>query len=415
MEPPCKSDGSLARWFSLIHIVVKGVLSFRLQHILTLLTMAIGSFALAATFFVGEGALINLSEDLDRLMGNRVLVLPDPGPDRNLLKKRPTADITMEDVKYVQSEVQAARYVSPMYFGTGHVQLNNAYHYMPIEGISAEMEIDPLYHPVLGRGFSATARDGMVLECMITESASKLLNARLEEMPALRIGIQRFNIVGIVEDPPETDRRFEARVIIPFFVSQILWGKPNVVESIAVSWDSPENMESTIKTLRAALDECRAPEAYFLSSSQFKIQKRKNIVSNFMVFGAVQAFFCILVASIGVVNVMLANVIRRTREFAVRIAMGARHSDITLIILAESLIFGLVGAVIGVVGAILTSSAICSLISSNISEASHLKPYIGLRGILTPLLVCSLSGLVAGIVPALRTRRLDILASLRAE
>ncbi len=84
-----------------------------------------------------------------------------------------------------------------------------------------------------------------------------------------------------------------------------------------VAWHSSHNMESTIGALRLALNECRAPNAYVLSSFQFALKKRKNIVSNFMLFVIIQATFCILVASVGIVNVMLANVVRRAREFAI--------------------------------------------------------------------------------------------------
>jgi len=88
-----ESDGALARMYSLMLMVLKSLFSFQLQHILTLLTMAIGSFALASTLFVGDGALKGLWDDLDNLMGNRVIVYPDAGPNRLLLKRRPTAGI----------------------------------------------------------------------------------------------------------------------------------------------------------------------------------------------------------------------------------------------------------------------------------------------------------------------------------
>lgn len=393
----------------------KGMISLQLQHVLTLLTMTIGSLALAATIFVGDGALLSLTEDLDRLMGSMVRVYPDAGPNRSLLKQRSTADITLDDLAYVKSKVTNARYVAPAYFAVRRIEYRNVEYAMPVDGIAQEMESDLIYHPVSGSRFSEEGRSALVWECLVTESAARLFSIRPEERPSLRIGNHRFTIVGIVRDPPEADPRFETRIVIPFFAAQVLWGKPQTIDSIVVSWADAKDMESVIQTLRTALDECRGRGAYYLDSAQFKIQKRKNILSNFMVFGSVQALFCILVASIGVINVMLSAVVRRSREFAIRIAMGAQHLDIAMIVLSESFMFGFVGAILGIIAAVFTSPLICSLLASKVMGASQMQPYFSVKGMLIPLLACSQSSLFAGIIPALRARNLDILPILRAE
>jgi ABC-type lipoprotein release transport system permease subunit len=410
-----KGDGAIARWLSLFLMAGKGMISLQLQQVLTLLTMTIGSLALAATIFVGDGALLSLTEDLNRLVGNIVRVYPDAGPKRNLLKQRSTADLTLDDLTYVKRKVTNARYVVPVYFAVTRIEYHNVEYALPVDGIAREMESDMIYHPVSGSGFSEEGRRAMVWECLITESAARLFNIRLEERPSLRIGNQRFTIVGIVKDPPEADPRFETRIVIPFFAAQVLWGKPQTIDSIVVSWRDAKDMEPVIKALRNALDECRGHEAYYLDSAQFKIQKRKNILSNFRVFGSVQALFCILVASIGVINVMLSAVVRRSKEFAIRIAMGAKHLDIVVIVLSESFMFGFFGAILGIIAAVFSSPLICSLLASRVMGASQIQPYFSVEGMLIPLLACSQSGLLAGIIPALRARNLDILPILRAE
>jgi ABC-type antimicrobial peptide transport system permease subunit len=50
---------------------------------------------------------------------------------------------------------------------------------------------------------------------------------------------------------------------------------------------------------------------------------------------------------------------------------------------------------------------------SNIKEIDRLLPYYGFKGFVYPILVCGLAGLIAGVIPAVKVRRLDILASLR--
>ncbi len=418
---PPQGGGVFAHGYCLLRMVARSTFSLELQLVLTLLTMAIGSLALAATLFAGEGALSLLWQDLDLLMGNRVAVHSDLGPDKGLLKRRPTADLTTEDFAYVKARLApaagwpGARYVAPNYFGRAYIEFHDKSRYMSVDGIADELLSEPAYRPLQGRDFSAGALNALVWECLITQSAAKFLNIRIEKDSAIRVGSQRFQVVGIVPDPPEADPPFKPRIIMPYTASHHLWGRPGVLDSIVVAWNGPENMDPTVRALCAALDECRLPGAYRLSSSQFAIQKRRGIVSNFMVVGSAQSLFCILVATIGIINVMLANVVRRSREFAIRVAMGAHHRDIIVMVLLESFLLGLVGAVIGIVAAALVASPLCTLISSHIQEASQLRPYIGVRGILIPLIVCSLSGLAAGVIPALRVRKLDILEVLRAE
>jgi putative ABC transport system permease protein len=418
----CVRDGACglqvsaaARFFCLGHVALQSLFSFNLQSLLTLLTMAIGAFALAATLFAGEGALRLLWQDLDRLMGNRIDVLPDPGPNRNLLARRLSDDITHEDWQCVQNRLIGARYVAPRFFGQALVASGAAEHHLQVDGITEDIASEAAFQPIAGDGFSPDAYRGYLWECLLTQSAARQLALKSPVGDFIRIGLQRFRVVGLIEDPPESDLRFQSRVAIPFFEAQLLWGKPGVINSIAVAWDHAEKMESIIASLTQALDECRAPGAYYLSSSDYKIKKRKNIAMNFIAFGSTQALFCIVVASIGVVNVMLASVVRRMREFAVRIAMGARHRDIFFLVIGESALLGLVGGSIGVLVAASFAPSICRIISASIPEASQLVPYLGIKGVLTPLLVCGISGLLAGIIPAIRAGRSDILKVLRAE
>ncbi len=416
-EDAIQGDGPAAHWMCLMQMVAKGVFSVQLRQILTFFTMAIGAMALSATYFAGEGALRLLWSDLDRLMGNRLLIHADAGPDDKLLAMRPWADFTLADFKYVRSALPSShvRYVAPRYFGRAYVARFDKGRYMAVDGITAAQADDQGFRPFAGDALSSDAHDGKLMECLITRYAAEILDVKADDEATIRINAHRFTVKGIIPDPPEADRRFQSRVVVPYHEAQMLWGHPDRMDTLVVSWRDAGKMEATISMLRKALDRCRAPDTYRLSSSDFKIKKRKNIVSNFMAFGMAQSFFCILVASIGVVNVMLSNVVRRAKEFAIRIAMGARHKDIMIIVLAESALIGLVGALAGVLAAMVAAPPLCELISSRIPEATQLQPYFSLKGIVIPLVVCGLSGLFAGLLPALKAGRLDILNVLRSE
>jgi len=93
--------------------------------------------------------------------------------------------------------------------------------------------------------------------------------------------------------------------------------------------------------------------------------------------------------------------------------MGARHYEILTTVLLESFLLGITGALIGVVLSASVAPYAGRLLQSKINGVNELLPYYGLKGILYPVAVCGLAGLIAGVTPALNVRRLDVLASLR--
>jgi ABC-type antimicrobial peptide transport system permease subunit len=132
-----------------------------------------------------------------------------------------------------------------------------------------------------------------------------------------------------------------------------------------------------------------------------------------MMYGQVQAFFCIAIAFVGVTNVMLTKTARRSNEFAVRLSMGARHYQLPTVVLLESALLGVVGALIGVALSASLAPYAGRLLQSKINGVNELLPYYGPKGVIYPVLVCGLAGLIAGVMPALNVRKLDVLASLR--
>lgn len=410
-----QGDGFMARVTGVALIVVQGLRARRGQSLLTLSTMAIGALGLAATLFIGQGALDGLWQDLDRLMGNRLDVYPDGGANDILLQRRAEVHFTDDDLEQVRKHVPAAKYIAPLLVTRQQVEFGRSRGIMAVDGIPDVLEREQAYLPVQGHGFSDHGRSGLIPECLLTRSAATDLELDISAQPKLHIGAHWCTVVGLIPDPPGADSRFQRRVAIPYTLARMLWGSPRDIGLIVVGWRSPADMESVVRRVRKILDEVRAPGSYHLSSSQFAITKRKNIVGNFMVFGSAQALFSVLVAAIGIVNVMLSNVVRRAREFAIRVAMGARQSDLAVIVLIESALLGFLGAALGVAIAMLAAPWICDLISRVTPEATELAPLFNWEGVTVPLLVCTASGLLAGIVPALKTRQMDILSVLRAE
>jgi ABC-type antimicrobial peptide transport system permease subunit len=404
----------LSRFVCFWKIIFQGVWINRFQLLLTTLTMSIGSLGLALTIFLGDGAQKVLWADLADLLGSWVVVSPDAGPNMELLKTRTTHTFNAEDFNQIKDKLKIARLVSPAFFDKPSlVQSKEKEARMSLDAITKELGNEKMFQPIRGRGLSDSAYDMLSWECMATEKAMNALGIELKDNPTIFIEGSQFKVVGIVAPSPQINERFQQRMVVPYRLASELWMQPGDVGKIVVAWRDTKDMGTVFDQIKTVLDQQRGPQTYIMSSSQFQIQSGRNIVNNFIVVGATQSLFCIFIASIGVLNVMLTNVSRRTHEFAIRIAMGARQEEILIIVLAEGIFVGLIGAAVGLVAAVLTAPIIGDIMSKGIREMAHLSPVISLKGLLIPFAVCGVCSLVAGLIPALKVRKVDILSALR--
>ena len=114
-----------------------------------------------------------------------------------------------------------------------------------------------------------------------------------------------------------------------------------------------------------------------------------------------------LLAAIGVYGVLAYNVTRRTREFGVRVAMGASRASVSWLVLREVATLAAMGALL----AIPTSYVLSRFVESRLFGVSPNDPAI----VVAATLVLVLVGLAAGSIPARRAARIQPMQALRAE
>jgi predicted permease len=128
-----------------------------------------------------------------------------------------------------------------------------------------------------------------------------------------------------------------------------------------------------------------------------------------VLLGAV--IFVLLISCVNVANLQLARSTTRQREFAVRVALGARQSRLIRQVLTESLVMALTGGAFGLLLAFWGAKTAVTAIPDLLPRAQN----IGIDGrvLLFTLLISAGAGVVFGLAPALRTSRPDVNASLQ--
>ena len=125
--------------------------------------------------------------------------------------------------------------------------------------------------------------------------------------------------------------------------------------------------------------------------------------------GLIGAFagLALLLAAIGLHGVMSYSVTRRTSEFGIRMALGAKPSDVSRLVLGQGLRLMGIGLGVGVAASLVLGRVIASLLYG--IKPHDLVAYLGALGVLT------LSALLACWLPALRATRVNPVVALRTE
>jgi len=137
------------------------------------------------------------------------------------------------------------------------------------------------------------------------------------------------------------------------------------------------------------------------------IEQKKKQMFLWNVMLVTIASVSLLVGGIGIMNIMLATVVERTREIGVRRALGAKRLDIVAQFLVESVVLTTIGGAVGIV--------------LGISFPWLIERFLGFPTVISawtlilPFLMAVLVGLVSGLYPAMRAAALSPIAALRHE
>jgi putative ABC transport system permease protein len=133
-------------------------------------------------------------------------------------------------------------------------------------------------------------------------------------------------------------------------------------------------------------------------------QRTKDIFN--LVLSAI-AGISLLVGGIGIMNIMLASVLERTKEIGIRLAIGAKKQDIIQQFLFEALLISLSGGILGVIIGVLASEIV--------SKFAEIETIVSAFSILISFGVASATGLIFGLSPARKAAEKNPLESLRYE
>ena len=230
---------------------------------------------------------------------------------------------------------------------------------------------------------------------------------------AIRLGGQLFTVVGVYR-PIATafDAGEKGRLFMPIETARrrldadVTWMQIAVKPRDGVARD--DALDDALTLLRAERGlRPGAPNNFFYSTPDKMLELYNKIVGAFFYVMLTLSAVGLIVGGVGVVAIMMISVTERTREIGVRKALGATKAIILWQFLVEAATLTGVGAVVGL--------GLGAALAAVIRAVSPIDASIPSWAVLAALAGSALTGMLFGMVPAIRAARLDPVEALRYE
>ena len=416
---------SLTGYLPELYMGLSSLLVHKLRSLLTMLGMIFGVGAVVAMLSITAGAQKEMMSFIDQLGVNNIIVEAREAVDRNELQtvRAISPGLSLRDYRAISENVQGLAAITPRKrFKPQRVLPKTSQEPPLLIGVLPNfVEINSL-KLISGRFFSEEENLKSVPVCVLGEAAKvNLLGYEDAVGKFVKINDTWLQVVGVLSQQASSDTEEAGvqasnrnnMVIAPFNTVMRRFEDDNsylkdeidgVYMKVLPNVDSIETSE-VVKAILAATHKDAGDFTVIVPAGLLAQRKQTQFI--FQVVMICIAGISLLVGGIGIMNIMLATVLERTREIGIRRAIGARQGDIIRQFLTEAVLISIVGGLIGIAFGIGLSQIIAGAAGwTTVVTTSSIAVSFGVSvGI----------GLLFGIYPAVQAAKLDPIEAIRYE
>ncbi|TKD21556.1 MacB family efflux pump subunit [Rhodobacter capsulatus] len=406
-RPASERGGSAAlvgRLGEAARMAVKALAAHRLRSFLTMLGIIIGIASVVSVVALGKGSQEKVLSGISALGTNTITIRPGTGFGDRMASRIRT--LVVADAVALAAQPFTAS-VSPEISTQKSATLGAITTSVSLRGVSAG------YFDVGG----FTAREGLLIDQAMIDARAQVAILDAEAYKAffpeggsvlgktILIGKVPLRIIGRVEATSSGFGPTQVRVFTPFTTAAVRITGSSTINSITVKVTDTVSMADAEGQISALIQQRHGKKDFFLQNADTIRNTITQTTQTMTILVAAIALISLVVGGIGVMNIMLVSVTERTAEIGVRVAVGARRSDIVAQFLIEAVLICLLGGLLGVALA-MTAGQVFNTLQSTM-KLSFSAPVAALA-----FLCSSLIGVSFGFLPARAAAKLDPVEAL---
>ncbi|MBR1617404.1 ABC transporter permease [bacterium] len=350
---------------STLKIAINSLKVNKMRSVLTSLGIIIGVGAVVAMLAIGSGTNKQVQDNIES-MGSNVLTIRSAtaktGGVSMGMGSKPT--LSVKDAQAIRKNARGINGVAPVMSSSKQTMYGNQNWQTTVYGITTSYLFIKNYEIKDGKAFTPDDDSNAAKVAIIGATVEKELFGDVNSIgKTIRIGNVPFKVIGtlvpkgmsfmdqddLIFIPLTTAQRKVFGTDFPGSVNQILVKATSVDDSTIAQKDIEE-----ILRFRHNLGKNQVNDFEIRNSAEFQ-EGMKSSAKTITIFLIIVAAISLIVGGIGVMNIMLVSVTERTKEIGIRMAIGARASDIRLQFLIEALVLSLIGGIIGIIAGIMTA------------------------------------------------------------
>ncbi|MGE4559233.1 MAG: MacB family efflux pump subunit [Desulfobulbus sp.] len=397
------------RFTEAFHMAILAMASHRMRTLLTMLGIIIGIASVVSVVALGEGSRQRILKDISSMGTNTINIYPgkDFGDmrsgkvqtliprDADALAQQPYVDTVTPMVTKSVTLLYRNISVTAQVNGVGE-------HYFRVKGV--ELDQGQIFDHGSVR---ASAQDVVIDEntrnSLFTDHPGPVLGQ------VIMLGTMPCRIIGVTQ---KKDTNFgdsdSLNVWVPYTTAMSRLTGQQYLRSIIVR--VADNVTTTVaeQSVVKLLSQRHGTKDFFVSNLDAIRQTIEKTTQTMTLLISSIALISLVVGGIGVMNIMLVSVTERTQEIGVRMAVGARHSDIMQQFLIEAVLVCLLGGLLGVALALGLGLAVKL-------SGSDFKMAYSTSAMISAFLCSTFIGVLFGFLPARNAARLDPVVALTRE
>lgn len=413
------------QWLPDLRMGLENLLAHRLRSLLTMLGMIFGVAAVVTMLSIGAGARQKVMALIEQMGVHNLIVEAKETTEwqAHMKIRKISPGLTLQDYRIIHDDVNDISASTPRKRFTPSKTIPKAQQDPPtVYGVSPGYTDIMGLHLLQGRFFGPEEESHASAVCVLgTGAKSNLFGANNPLGQWVKLNQQWFQVIGVAS--PQLSSQTELAGIPTQDFNNLIYVPLNAailrledsysdardeIDGIYLHLRDDASVPQVAQVVRAILNSTHHSAGDFsviVPAELLAEQRRTERLFNAVMVAI--ASISLLVGGIGIMNIMLASILERTREIGVRRAVGARQFDIIRQFVIEATIISFVGGSFGIIFGFVMSRLIAWL--------AGWSTIVTVSSIVLAFLVSITVGLVFGIYPAVKAARLDPVEAIRYE